>query len=83
MRKLGTILDYARPKIKGIHTPYLYFGTWKSTFAWHNEDFNLHSINYLHFGEPKHWYNIPPAHNERFENLAKEHFPSVCPDFMR
>lgn len=36
--KLGTILDdldseYGM-KIEGVNTPYLYFGMWKSTFAW-------------------------------------------------
>lgn len=58
---LNTILDTAESesgiKPKGVNSPYLYFGMWKSAFAWHTEDMDLYSINYLHFGEPKSWYS--------------------------
>ncbi|XP_077573621.1 lysine-specific demethylase 4A isoform X2 [Stigmatopora nigra] len=87
---LNTILDTVEHesgvKIKGVNTPYLYFGMWKAAFAWHTEDMDLYSINYLHFGEPKSWYAVPPEHGRRLERLAKGFFPGnaqSCEAFLR
>ncbi len=52
----------------------------------HTEDLDLHSVNYLHFGAPKSWYCISPAHRDRFEALIKGMLPDmfrVCPEFLR
>ncbi|KAJ7356170.1 Lysine-specific demethylase 4B [Desmophyllum pertusum] len=88
--RLGTILDLIEDQygvhIEGVNTPYLYFGMWKATFAWHTEDMDLYSINYLHFGAPKTWYAIPPEHGQRLERLASGFFPGSfqsCSQFLR
>ncbi|WAR22970.1 KDM4B-like protein [Mya arenaria] len=90
INKLGSILDFVGAdygiKIEGVNTAYLYFGMWKTTFAWHTEDMDLYSINYIHFGAPKTWYAIPPEHGKRLERLAQGFFPTsfqACPAFLR
>lgn len=90
INKLGSVLDYVEKdygvSISGVNTAYLYFGMWKTTFAWHTEDMDLYSINYLHFGAPKTWYAIPPLHGRRMERLAAGFFSDQykeCTAFLR
>lgn len=90
INKLGTILDFVNTdyniKIEGVNTAYLYFGMWKTTFAWHTEDMDLYSINYLHYGKPKTWYAVPPKYGKKFEKMAHDNFPSSyrsCNAYLR
>ncbi|XP_055532888.1 probable lysine-specific demethylase 4B isoform X2 [Wyeomyia smithii] len=90
INRLGTILDFVNQdygiSIDGVNTAYLYFGMWKTTFAWHTEDMDLYSINYLHFGAPKTWYAVPPEHGRKLEKLANSCFPAsfqTCAAYLR
>ena len=90
INKLGSILDFVSQdyeiSIEGVNTAYLYFGMWKTSFAWHTEDMDLYSINYLHFGAAKSWYAIPPDHGNRLERCANGFFSNhfkECPAFLR
>lgn len=90
INKLGSILDYVNSdygiQIDGVNTAYLYFGMWKTTFAWHTEDMDLYSINYLHFGKPKTWYAVPPEYGRKLEKMANSYFPASyksCTAYLR
>ncbi|ESK85356.1 jumonji family transcription [Moniliophthora roreri MCA 2997] len=72
--------------LPGVNTPYLYWGMWRATFAWHVEDMDLFSINYIHFGAPKFWYSVPQGRASALENAMRSYFPkdtSQCPQFLR
>lgn len=84
--RLPNILDLMDTKLPGVNDAYLYAGLWKATFAWHLEDQDLYSINYLHFGAPKQWYSIPQEESERFFKLMVDTFQEeykACLEFLR
>lgn len=86
LAKLPNLLDLLNAKLPGVNDPYIYFGMWKAAFAWHVEDMDLYSINYLHFGEPKAWYSVPQHHMQKFEWAASSLFPDEsreCKQFLR
>ncbi|CAG8694401.1 30466_t:CDS:10 [Gigaspora margarita] len=68
---LDNLLNTIDP-IPGVNNAYLYFGMWKACFPWHVEDKDLYSINYIHFGAPKHWYAISPKRADKFEQHMRE-----------
>lgn len=86
LAKLPNLLDLLNAKLPGVNDPYIYFGMWKAAFAWHVEDMDLYSINYLHFGEPKAWYSVPQHDMQKFEWAASSLFPDEsreCKQFLR
>jgi [histone H3]-trimethyl-L-lysine9/36 demethylase len=73
-------------KLKGINTPYLYIGSWKTMFAFHKEDLDFPSINYLHAGKTKFWYCLGRDEGPKLEGFLRRHFSdgfSKCSEFMR
>lgn len=68
---LPNLLDVLGENVLGVNTAYLYLGMWKASFAWHLEDVDLYSINYIHFGAPKQWYSISQEDLPRFEAAMK------------
>lgn len=84
--KLNDMLSSLPIKIPGVNSSYLYCGMWKSTFAWHLEDMDLYSINYLHFGAPKMWYSISQKDRHKFYEVMKDIWPEEyisCKEFLR
>ena len=85
----GALSDMLRliPNIvPGVNTTMLYIGTWKTMFAFHVEDQDLYSINYLHTGAPKSWYSIQPSDRNRLESLAEGYFANelrACKEYLR
>jgi len=75
--KLENLLDCLGKKLPGVNTAYLYLGMWRSTFAWHLEDVDLYSINYIHFGAPKQWYSISREDKPKFEQVMRGKFFSL------
>lgn len=76
---LPNLLDVMNQKIPGVNTAYLYLGMWKASFAWHVEDMDLYSINYLHFGAPKQWYSISQRNLPKFVKVMKG---KLLPDLL-
>ena len=68
---LTRLLPASSKGLPGVNTPYLYFGMWRATFAWHVEDMDLFSINYIHFGAPKFWYAMPQARANALEQTMR------------
>ena len=77
---LDTPLQALPCEIAGVSSPMLYFGTYGSMFAWHTEDVDLAAVNYLHAGEPKIWYVVPPSAHDQLIRAFRAAFPSEYRD---
>src|ERR1700733_11048469 len=75
---LSRLLPASDQGLPGVNTPYLYFGMWRATFAWHVEDMDLFSINYIHFGAGKFWYAVPQARASALEQTMRGNDLSLC-----
>lgn len=83
---LETPLKLIGQSLPGVSNSMLYFGCWRAMFAFHTEDMELYSINYIHYGAPKSWYSIPPKYKKRFEVMAQAYYPEEyhdCREFLR
>lgn len=67
--------NIAKSNIPGITTPYTYYGAPRATFAWHTEDYDLYSLNYIYKGEPKQWYVVPQSEGTKLEAMIEKIFP--------
>lgn len=74
---LSRLLPSSEKGLPGVNTPYLYFGMWRATFAWHVEDMDLFSINYIHFGAPKFWYAVPQGRASALEQTMRGTYAST------
>ncbi|KAJ7539157.1 hypothetical protein O6H91_11G079000 [Diphasiastrum complanatum] len=70
-RSPGSLLRFLPDEVPGVTSPMVYLGMLFSWFAWHIEDHELHSINYLHMGHPKTWYAVPSTAATPFEEVVR------------
>lgn len=84
LNKLNSLLNLIHSDYginpSGLLNTYTYFGEYKTVFAWHTEDMDASSANYLHYGEPKTWYSVPAHDAHRFELLIESliYNPNNC-----
>ncbi|XP_024380326.1 uncharacterized protein [Physcomitrium patens] len=72
-RSPGSLLRFIPDEVPGVTSPMVYIGMLFSWFAWHVEDHELHSLNYLHTGAPKTWYAVPGDAAPALEEVVRVH----------
>lgn len=72
-RSPGSLTRFMPDDVPGVTSPMVYIGMLFSWFAWHVEDHELHSMNYLHMGSPKTWYAVPQDHAATLEEIVRFH----------
>lgn len=71
-RSSGSLTRFMPDDIPGVTSPMIYIGMLFSWFAWHVEDHELHSMNFLHMGSPKTWYAVPGDYAFSFEEVLRK-----------
>ncbi|MCO5593294.1 hypothetical protein L7F22_047302 [Adiantum nelumboides] len=79
-RAPGSLLRYMPDEVPGVTSPMVYVGMLFSWFAWHVEDHELHSLNYLHLGAPKTWYAVPGDAAPALEEVVRVYGYGTCTD---
>lgn len=69
----GCPLRFVKDDIPGVTSPMMYMGMMFSWFAWHVEDHDFHSLNYMHMGDAKTWYGVPSDASIAFEEVIRNH----------
>lgn len=70
-RSPGSVTRFMPGDIPGVTSPMVYIGMLFSWFAWHVEDHELHSLNFLHAGSSKTWYSVPGDYAFTFEEIIR------------
>ncbi|XWS66173.1 hypothetical protein CRYUN_Cryun05aG0177200 [Craigia yunnanensis] len=70
-RSAGSLTRFMPDDIPGVTSPMVYIGMLFSWFAWHVEDHELHSMNFLHTGASKTWYAVPGDYVFAFEEIIR------------
>ncbi|KAF6167812.1 hypothetical protein GIB67_027590 [Kingdonia uniflora] len=70
-RSPGSLTRFMLDDIPGVTSPMIYIGMLFSWFAWHVEDHELHSLNFLHTGSSKTWYAVPGEYAFDFEEVIR------------
>ncbi|XP_043699581.1 lysine-specific demethylase SE14 isoform X1 [Telopea speciosissima] len=70
-RSRGSLTRFMPDEVPGVTSPMVYIGMLFSWFAWHVEDHELHSMNFLHTGSQKTWYAVPGEYAFAFEEVVR------------
>lgn len=70
-RAPGSLTRFMPDEVPGVTSPMVYIGMLFSWFAWHIEDHELHSLNFLHMGAPKTWYAVPGEFASTMEDVVR------------
>ncbi|KAK7848572.1 putative lysine-specific demethylase elf6 [Quercus suber] len=81
-RSPGSLTRFMPDDIPGVTSPMVYIGMLFSWFAWHVEDHELHSMNFLHTGSAKTWYAVPGDYAFAFEEVIRSEAYGVNIDHL-